>query len=436
MPHIILITHWTGGDVLPFINIGKILIKNGFKVSILSHCIYKQQAEAVGLEFYAIDNTEEYNDIYDNMYLLLDPFANLKQYISFFIKFHGKERIIREYEIIKKIITEDTIIISRHRSSISGLFAAEKFGCKAASVFLAPNYLSHIDIHEELFGAETLEEYNKAREIIGLNRIDNLKKYYFSPKKIFGIWAPWFASAEKDWPHNLVALGFIPKESKNDSEISDEIIDFLKTDKKKVLITGGTSKFVKKDFYEVIQSGVSLVDCKAIMVVPFESQRTDQISDNVLVVSSACVSKLMNYVDTVVHHGGMGTLSEAIMAGIPQIILSHIIDGRDNAFRLSELGVAVSVTVSRWNSLSIKNALEYTLSGKMDEKCKKIQYLFNNDQFEENLIKEVNNLFSDDDIIPDEKYEPSVYNNKEKKVVTDEIRKKIIRSLVGRKNNK
>lgn len=437
MPHILLITHWTGGDVFPFINMGKILIKNGFKVSILTHGIYKQQAEEAGLEFYPIDIINEYNELYDKMYLILDPFANLEQYISFFRKFHGKDRILREYNIMKEIITEDTLIIARHRSSISGLFAAEKFGCKAVSVFLAPNYLSHIDIHEELFGTITLEEYNSAREIIGLNKIDDLKKYYFSPQKIFGIWASWFASAENDWPKNIVALGFIPKELKKESDLPDEIKDFLKSDKKKVLITGGTSKFVKKDFYEIIQSGVNLVDCKAIMVVPFESQRPNKIADNVLMVSSACVSKLMYCVDAVIHHGGMGTLSEAISAGTPQIILSHIIDGRDNAFRLNEIGIAVNITVSRWNAENIKNALEYTLSGKMFEKCREIQYKYNNDKFEENLIIEVKKLFSGDDVISDESNNLNISNKVcEKKLVTDELRKKIISLLVSGKINK
>ena len=302
------------------------------------------------------------------------------------------------------------------------------------AVFLAPNYLSHINVHEELFGAETLEEYNSARNSIGLKSIDSLKDYYFFPTKLFGVWPEWFAPKEADWPENLALLGFINKETAAEDDFPEEIEELLASDKKKVLITGGTSKFVRKEFYELAQSGVAETDCCGIMVIPFESQLPENTPDNIVLVREACVSRLMFHVDAVIHHGGMGTSSEAIVAGVPQIILSHIIDGRDNAFRLQELGAAVNIPVSRWKQEYIQKALEYIFSGKMAESCMDVRQKYNDDHFDRNLIREAERVMrGDTDLNNDIRHEKADGAVNRKNVMDEKIRKAILRSISKRR---
>jgi len=42
----------------------------------------------------------------------------------------------------------------------------------------------------------------------------------------------------------------------------------------------------------------------------------------------------------IVHHGGMGTIAQALRAGIPQIVRPVVFDQPDNAKRLKALGIA------------------------------------------------------------------------------------------------
>lgn len=390
MSDVLLITHWTGGDVLPFLYMGQVLRKQGHHVVLFTHCKYESQVKEVGIDFVAVDNKAEYEEMYQKMYVLLDPISNLQEYIEFFKKFHGKDRIIRECNMLEEHIHQkDTVIIARHRSSISGLFAAEKCGVKAISVFLAPNYLSHIDLHEEMFGKETVQEYNAAREELNLCKLDNVKDYYFTPDKLLGIWPKWFAKPEKGWPSQLMPIGFIKKKRHEKLEYPPVIQEVLDTKEKIVLITGGTSKFVKRDFYELAASACEDLDCKAILVALFEEQIPNHIPSNVTVVREANVSQLLYDVDVIIHHGGMGTLSEAIASGTPQIILSHIIDGRDNACRLEELGIAINIPKGRWEPRNVREALQKCLSGELADCCKRVQTWYGEDSFESELIKEV-----------------------------------------------
>jgi UDP:flavonoid glycosyltransferase YjiC (YdhE family) len=50
----------------------------------------------------------------------------------------------------------------------------------------------------------------------------------------------------------------------------------------------------------------------------------------------------------VVHQGGIGTLAEAMSAGIPSLIVPHIHDQHDNAFRATKLGIARQESRSRY----------------------------------------------------------------------------------------
>lgn len=390
MSDILLITHWTGGDVLPFIYIGKVLRKQGHRVVLFTHCKYENQVKEAGIEFVAVDDKLEYEELYRKMYLLLDPVSNLKEYIEFFRKFHGKNRILRECRLIEAHIQKkDTIILARHRSSISGLFAAEKCGVKAISVFLAPNYLSHIELHEEMFGKETVQEYNAAREELQLPRLQNVKDYYYTPDKLIGVWPKWFAKPEKGWPSQLAPIGFIKKYKQEKVLYEEQIQEVLDSKKKVVLITGGTSKFIKKDFYQLAVTACKNMDCNAILVALFEEQIPNDIPSNVTVVREANVSQLLYDVDVIIHHGGMGTLSEAIASGTPQIILSHIIDGRDNACRLEELGVAMNIPKARWQPEYVEEALCKCLRGDISDCCKNVQAWYMQESFEKNLLKEV-----------------------------------------------
>jgi rhamnosyltransferase subunit B len=47
------------------------------------------------------------------------------------------------------------------------------------------------------------------------------------------------------------------------------------------------------------------------------------------------------------HHGGVGTLAQALAAGVPQMVVPHGWDQFDNACRLRRLGVARSRPVHR-----------------------------------------------------------------------------------------
>lgn len=370
MAKFLLITHWTGGDVFPFIRLGTILKRSGHKVTLFTHCYYKHVAEKEDLDFVAVDTPEIYEEMNKDLILLADPIRNTIGTLKFNKKYHGKERLLHEYDLISKHCdNKNTIIVARHRSSISGLLVAEKLKIPIASVFLAPNYLDHMLLHNQVFGKEIVQEINEARRVLGLEDIGDWRSWLYSPKRFFAFWPKWFAEGEEDWPKNIIYTGFIMGNKSTEEIISSEIVEFLEKYKQVVLITGGSSNMVKPEFYQVAAKSCEEANIPAILVTKYEEHVPDFLPESTKRLKNVPLSALMKKAVAIIHHGGMGTLSEAIEAGIPQIILPHLTDGPDNAQRLAHNGIAKVFPIARWDSTLISKNLYDALSSDFKERC-------------------------------------------------------------------
>lgn len=373
MANILLVTHWTGGDVIPFIRMGSILKKRGHDVRLFTHCIYDKDACSAGLEFTALDTPEEYQRMVDDLILLSDPIHNLEGTERFNKNYHGSDKILSEYQIIKDFCQrDDTVLICRHRSSISALLAAEKHHLPVASVFLAPNYMSHLSLHESLMGDMMAKEINKARSELDLVPINSWTSWMCSPKRIIGMWPEWFAKREPDWPESLVTIDFPHMEDDHAEPLPETVLPLLDPDHKPILITAGTSKMIKPEFYQVAQEACHNLNYKAILVTQYAEHIPQPLHEGIHVFQYLPLKQLMPHVGAIIHHGGIGTLSEAVNAGIPQLVLPYYADRPDNAFRLSELGVAEFIPPAKWDPSLLSSALERLMSPESIHRCLKL----------------------------------------------------------------
>lgn len=393
MSDIVLVTHWTGGDVYPFIRFGKMLQQQGHRVTLLTHCVYADQAQAAGLGFVAVDTEDEYEHLNRDLPMLADPLGKKEDYVHFHQVYHGKERLLREVALIEQVATEHSIIIARHRSSISGLLAAEKNHLPYASMILAPNYFSHMELHDQLFGEDFCKEINQARSQLQMSPIANWKDWLYSPKHILCGWPEWYAQADETWPESAETIGFIEETISNGSdEQNEELSAFInearQTEQKLVIITGGSSRMVSKSFYQKAIQGCVQASVCAIVVTPYKEYLPEVLPHNVVWVHHVSLRNLMKQVDIVIHHGGMGTINEAIDAALPQVVMPHLTDGPDNADRLVKMGVAVKLPPLLWDENRIAENLTTLLEGNIKEQC--IHYRdMNRETYDAKLWKDV-----------------------------------------------
>src|SRR5262249_47395007 len=76
----------------------------------------------------------------------------------------------------------------------------------------------------------------------------------------------------------------------------------------------------------------------------------------------APLGSLLPRSSALVHHGGVGTAAEALLAGVPQLIVPTSHDQPDNAARLERLGVAESIPSRRASAPAMGATLAGLLS--------------------------------------------------------------------------
>jgi hypothetical protein len=110
-------------------------------------------------------------------------------------------------------------------------------------------------------------------------------------------------------------------------------------------------------------------------------------------IHNAPIKEIMPYVDVVIHHGGLGTASEAVAFGIPQLIMPDMVDRPDNASRLRKLGVAKVFPIVNWKAEMISEALKEITDNKiLSLSCEKLAEKIKNDNPREELCLNVKKL--------------------------------------------
>jgi len=72
----------------------------------------------------------------------------------------------------------------------------------------------------------------------------------------------------------------------------------------------------------------------------------------------------------IVHHGGIGTLAQAVKAGIPQLVVPNAHDQFDNAWRIVQRGLGRSISQGRYRAARAAREMAAILGDRsMKERC-------------------------------------------------------------------
>lgn len=372
MSNVVISSHWTDGDIIPFIRIGEMLKKRGHKVTILTHCYYENMAKDAGLEFTAWDTPKQYQNLIRDMSKFNDNVAKSDDLFAFREKYESLDIRLSEFEKIKQFCKEkDTIILAKNRSSIAALMASEKFKCPIILFFMNPIEMESMLTFHHIYREMLKDESNELRKHAELPPISSWLAWQSSPKIQIALWPNWFSSETSEWPTKIETIGFPLKYNKNHSnnKIPVDIMQILKEDSTPILITGGTSKQLRSDFYKQAIKACEIIGKKTILVTRYEEFLPTVLPSNITWFKHIPLDDILPYMGAVIHHGGIGTVSGAIYASTPQLALACYVDRPFNARRVKNLGLGEYLPPSRWNPIEIAESLNKILEPDYKNKC-------------------------------------------------------------------
>lgn len=202
---------------------------------------------------------------------------------------------------------------------------------------------------------------NAYRATLGLPPVQRVCDAWLQQADLtLAMFPPWFAPPQSDWPAGVVLTGFPMYDHGDVQTLSPELSTFMQAGDAPIGFTTGTANAQSHEFF-----ASSLAACKRLgrrgLLIARDVQWPQPLPSDVLHVPYAPFRALLPRLAALVHHGGIGTTSQALLAAVPQLVRPMGYDQFDNAHHLETLGVARQLLPSRYRPAAVADALRHLI---------------------------------------------------------------------------
>src|SRR6185503_9852726 len=178
-----------------------------------------------------------------------------------------------------------------------------------------------------------------------------------SPARILALFSGVFAQPQPDWPKQTAITGFCFYDGNHNAPASPELTRFLENGPPPIVFTLGSSAvWVARDFFRESIEAAKRLGRRAVLLIGDERNLPGSLPEGIIAVDYAPYQSLLPRACAVVHHGGVGTTSQGLLAGVPTLIVPFAFDQSDNAEHAYKLGT--SRTLYRKNYFAPRVAKE------------------------------------------------------------------------------
>ena len=282
-----------------------------------------------------------------------------------------------------------------------GVIAREHLLATSKNPFYKPFFLLFVALASEVYYHRIVKAYlNPIRlnmKMKALKRQNIFKPNQFSTIELY---PDWFVDLPGKHQGNNYFTNFPLKDPSNPT-ISDQTSETVKKCKgRPIIFTVGsaTTKILEHVIYAY--SLCSALNCDGIFVSPFISTLKNRTFPRIHLIEYADFPSLFSSGMLVIHHGGIGTVAQAIHAEIPQLIRPVAFDQKDNARRVERLGLGLTLTAKHHFSVEQSvSHIRFLLNSKaVTEAIAKYKVKINRDNGLQNATARVLQCISEADI--------------------------------------
>ena len=202
------------------------------------------------------------------------------------------------------------------------------------------------------------------RKELGLSRsLNPIFEGQHSPTLVLALFSKVLAQVQPDFPSNTLVTGFPFYDRKDGQPPPRELLRFLDEGEPPMLFTLGSSLvWIAKDFYRVSIEAAQKLGKRALLLIGDKRNLPQtNLPEGVAAFDYAPHSLVMPRASVIVHQGGIGTTGQALRSGRPMLIVPHGQDQPDNARRCVRVGVARSLSHTRFETSRLVSELSQLL---------------------------------------------------------------------------
>ena len=383
---IVINTFGSFGDLHPYMALAGELRARGHVLVIATMEVYRERIESAGFQFAPVRPNipppkEQSPELIEK---IMEPRTG-PQFLMEGIVYPA---VRGAYQDLLSAIDGADVLIT-HPAAPAGPLVGRKTGIPWISTVLAP--LSFFSVYDppippvmqwttpvfSLLGKRFLKfffdmmkrEY-KAKHVVEFRDELGLSDYgnpmfdgQHSPHRVLAMFSKVFGAPQPDWPPQAEATGFCFYHDSHEAIFPPELSDFLDNGPPPIVFTLGSSAvWVGREFYrESIEAARQLGQRAVLLIGDERNHPGGALPENMIAVDYVAYQSLMPRASVVVHHGGVGTTSHGLLAGVPTLIVPFAFDQADNAAHAERLGVSRTVYRDKYRAPRVAKELHKLL---------------------------------------------------------------------------
>ncbi|MCM3870747.1 MAG: glycosyltransferase [Pyrinomonadaceae bacterium] len=383
---IVLTTFGSFGDIHPSMAMALELQARGHNPVIATSALYRDKIEGAGLTFAPLrpDLAPPKDQDQEMMDKIMEPKSGIKYLMEEFIFPY-----VREGYADLMQASEGADLLVTHPITFAGPLVARTTGIPWVSTVLAPvsffsaydppmppfwpwiNKIrllgpgvmkSFLDLVKRNYRAKLVDEL---RDELGIPDYGNpIFDGQHSPGLVLALFSKYFAAPQPDWPPQTQITGFAFYDGRHETAMSPELLEFLNSGSAPVVFTLGSSAvWVARDFFQESIAAAKKLGRRAVLLIGDQRNRPPEpLPPEMIAVDYAPYEALLERASVVVHHGGVGTTSQGLRAGVPTLIVPFAFDQSDNAAHAARLGTSRTVYRRAYKADRVAQELDNLLS--------------------------------------------------------------------------
>jgi UDP:flavonoid glycosyltransferase YjiC (YdhE family) len=382
---IVLNTFGSFGDIHPYMALALELQARGHAPVIATSNVYREKIEGAGLQ--SVPVRPNLPQPGDQAAELIDKIMQPKTGPRFLMEEVIYPAVRDSYEDLLRAVAGADLLVT-HPAAPAGPLVGRKTGMPWVSTVLAPfSFFSAydppvppfwqwtrkmrvlgprfmkfaLDLAKSGHKATSVAEFRKE---LGLSDFGNpIFEGQHSPALVLALFSQVFAKPQPDWPSQTRITGFCFYDGRRETPLPADLVGFLDGGPPPIVFTLGSSAvWVARDFFKESIEAAQRLGQRAVLLVGGERNYLSSLPDGMIAVDYAPYESLLPRASVVVHHGGVGTTSQGLLAGVPTLIVPFAFDQSDNADHARRLGTSRTVYRNKYRAPRVAKELYELLS--------------------------------------------------------------------------
>ncbi len=383
---IILTTFGSFGDIHPYMAIAMELQRRGQQPVIATSELYREKIEGAGLAFAPVRPNIPPPDEQDQDLLerVMEPMSGAKVIMNEMLFPFVRDA----YDDLLALVAGADLLVT-HPLALAGPLVVEKTGIAWISSVLAPvsfmsaydppvppfwQWMTRLYVLGPRFNKVSFDFIKRQYQSVPVDALraelglpaalgNSIFEGQHSPTRVMALFSQLFGAPQPDWPRQTRTTGFPFYDGRHADEMPTALVRFLDNGPPPIVFTLGTSAvWVARDFYRESIAATKLLGRRAVLLLGDDRNRPDtSLPPEIIAVNYAPFGALLARGCAMVHHGGVGTTSQGLRAGVPTLIVPFAFDQPDNAAHAARLGCSRTLRRDKYRAKRVAKELDILL---------------------------------------------------------------------------